>query len=341
MARTWSNEKLVFRGSSQKPPFIKPLPYYAHIDSGEGSYGFRSFWNDMRGWSCHAAANNSALDKMTDISDQAADLLVAFRERQKTIDMVQDGLTSLVKVARAIRKKDPVLLRKVVYGKSKAETKMILSRPANIWLAYHFGIVPTVMDIHHACGVLAKDAPVLDVQATGVSRESFDFSGYDYDWNRSGDAFCAVKLGGEITNVNRNKMLIGQLGFTSPLSMVWEMTPFSWFVDYFVNVGDILSNFEPRFPGIEFANQYTTRYSRGNFKCFYKQYITPAWRYVNSSNGIWERDADYYEGEHIEIERTLGWPDYMLTTSLTAQLSIQRCSYIAAVLVSILSGFKK
>ena len=341
MGRSWSNQKTVFSKSSQRPPFIKPLPYYAHIDSGHGSYDFGSFWSNMRNWGSHVTANNNALDKMTDISDQAADLLVAFKERQQSIDMITDGLTKLVDVAKAIRKKDPRLLRKVVYGKPKAEAKLILQRPANIWLAYHFGIVPTVMDIHHSMGVLSKDAPILDVSATGFGRESFGFSGSNYKWNRSGEASCFVKLGGEVTYVNRNAMLAGQLGFTQPLSAIWEMTPFSWFVDYFVNVGDMLSNFEPRFPGVTFANQYCTRYSRGTFQCFYKQYATPDFGVWNVGSGNWEDNADFYEGEHIEIERTLGWPDKMLDVSLTAGLSAQRCSYVAAVLVSILSGFKK
>lgn len=342
MGQSWSNKKTVFRKSSQRPPYVKPLPYYAHIDSGHGSYHFGSFWPDMRGWNSHVAANNNALDKMVDISDQAADLLVAFKERQKSIDMVTDGLTKLVKVAKAIRKKDPRLLRKVVYGKSKAEAKMILQRPANIWLAYHFGIVPTVMDVHHAMGVLSKDAPVLDVSATGFGSEAFsDFSNRDYSWNRSGEVSCFIKLGGKVTNVNRNAMLMGQLGFTQPLSAVWEMTPFSWFVDYFVNVGDMLSNLEPRFPGITFADQYCTRFSRGTFQCYYKQWTTPAFGVWNYEIGNWEDNASFYEGEHIEIERTLGWPAKMMDVSLTANLSAQRCSYIAAVLVSILSGFKK
>ena len=339
MSRSWNNKKTVLRKSSQRPPFSKPLPYYCHIDSGHGSYTFGSFWSDMRGFNSHVIANNNALDKMVDISDQAADLLVAFKERQKSIDMVTDGLTKLVKVARAIRKKDPKLLRKVVYGKSEAEAKMILQRPANIWLAYHFGIVPTVMDIHHAMGVLTKDAPILDVSATGFGSDSFESD--INNWVQSGETSCIVKLGGEVTNVNRNAMLAGQLGFTQPLSAIWEMTPFSWFVDYFVNVGDMLSNFEPRFPGITFDNQYATRFSRGTFQCFRRSDITPSFGVWNWGAGSWEDDASFFEGEHIEVERTLGWPDKMLDVSLVANLSTQRCSYVAAVLVSILSGFKK
>lgn len=332
--------KQVLVSSSQPRPHIKPLPYYVQFDKGQGRYTFCNFWHNARGWSSHIEANNKALDNMSEISDQAADLMVAFLERQKAIDMVTDGLMKIAQVTRAIRRKDPKLMRKVLYGKSKAEKRMIASRPANIWLAYHFGVAPTIMDIHHAMGVLVKDAPVLGVKAVGRGTESFGFSGNDYDWNRSGEATTFVKLGGEVTHVNRNAMLAGQLGFTQPLSTIWEMTPFSWFVDYFVNVGDMLSNLEPRFPGITFQNQYTTRYFRGTFQCFYKQYSTPAFGHTNPP-GRWDEYALSYEGEFIEVERSLGWPNKMLDISGVASLSSQRASYIAAVVTTILSGWKK
>lgn len=332
--------KRVLVKSSQPRPHIKPLPYFVQFDVGRGRQNFRGFWQNARGWPSHVEANNKALDNMSDISDQAADLLVAFLERQKAIDMVADGLMKITRVARAIRKKDPKLMRKVLYGKSKAEKRMILSRPANIWLAYHFGVIPTIMDIHHAMGVLVKDAPALAVQAVGKGTESFGFSGRNYDWNRSGEATTIVKLGGEVTHVNRNAMLAAQLGFTQPLSTIWEMTPFSWFVDYFVNVGDMLSNLEPRFPGITFQNQYTTRYFSGTFQCFYKQYSTPAFG-KTVPPGRWDEYAQSYEGEFVEVERTLGWPNKMLDVSGVAALSSQRASYIAAVVVTILSGWKK
>lgn len=334
------NTKQVLVRGSQPRPHTKPLPYHVQYDSGRGRYQFRSFWHGGQGWSSHIEANNRALDKMSEISDQAADLMVAFLERQSAIDMVADGLLKIAQVTRAIRKKDPKLMRKVLYGKSKAEKRMIASRPANIWLAYHFGVVPTIMDIHHAMGVLTKDAPILGVKAVGTGRESFEFSDQDFDWNRSGEATTIVKLGGEVTHVNRNAMLAGQLGFTQPLSTIWEMTPFSWFVDYFVNVGDMLSNLEPRFPGITFQNQYATRYFKGTFKCFYKQWSTPAFG-VSDPPGNWDLYASSYEGQFAEVERTLVWPNKMLDFSGVATLSGQQASYIAAVVTTILSGWKK
>lgn len=319
------NTKRVLVSASQPRPHIKPLPYYVQYTNGSGTYSFGSFHHSGQGFTSHVRANNKALDKMSEISDQAADLMVAFLERQSAIDMMTDGLTKIARIARAIRKKDPRLMRKVLYGKSKAEKRMIASRPANIWLAYHFGIVPTIMDIHHAMGVLTKDAPVLSVKSVGMGEDS-DFS-QDRSWRREVTTKTIVKLGGDVTHVNRNAMLAGQLGFTQPLSTVWEMTPFSWFVDYFVNVGDMLSNLEPRFPGITFENQYTTRFFKAKAKIRNSDY--PPHVFVG------------FNGTFTEVERQLGWPSKMLDFNGLDSLSGQRVSYIASVVVSILSGFKK
>ena len=156
--------------ASQRPPYIEPLPYAVYGDDcpalPASAFGFGSYDTMSRTSPAVIQASNKALDKMVDMTEQAADLIVAFRERQKSIDMITDGLSKLVNIAKAIRKKDPKLLRKVVYGKSSPEAKMILSRPANIWLAYHFGIVPTIMDVHHAAGVLGLEFPALEVQTT-------------------------------------------------------------------------------------------------------------------------------------------------------------------------------
>lgn len=319
------NVKNVLVRSSQTRPFIKPLPYHVQYTNGSGTYSFGSFYHSGELFQSHIEANNKALDKMVDISDQAADLLVAFLERQTAIDMVADGLSKIAKVARAIRKKDPRLIRQVLYGKSSAEKKMILSRPSNIWLGYHFGIVPTIMDIHHGMGVLTKDAPILDVKAVGRGVDSLVFQ--DRNWFHDISASTVVKLGGSVTHVNRNAMLAGQLGFTQPLSTAWEMTPFSWFVDYFVNVGDMLSNLEPRFPGITFENQYTTRYF--NAKANIRNTDYPAHVF------------DGFKGTFSETDRRLGWPNKMLDLNSIDSLSGQRASYIAAVVTTILSGWKK
>lgn len=336
--------KKVITKATQARPYKKPLPYGVFGDDCPslhsdfftwGSYDFMSIRSPSV-----VKASNKALDKLISESDQAADLLVAFMERQKSLDMVGDGLSKLVKVAKAIRRKDPKLLRKVVYGKSKAEAKMILSRPANVWLAYHFGIVPTISDIHHAAGVLLKDPPILQVQGSSLAHFDDSANSKNYDWHYNVNMESRVKLQGEVTHVNRNKMLLGQLGLYNPLSAAYEMTPFSWFVDYFVNLGDMLSNLEPRFPGITFQNQFTTVFTTLEAWSFYYERTGNPRLAVLTLAEAKSKDKRYFQGSAYCVKRSIGWPNKQLEFNGVGSLSGQRVSYIAAVLVSILSGFQ-
>ena len=47
-----------------------------------------------------------------------------------------------------------------------------------------------------------------------------------------------------IPDNKRFKVFIQALGIDKPLSGAWEAVPFSWFVDYFTNVGDFISRWE-------------------------------------------------------------------------------------------------
>lgn len=336
--------KNVVTKATQARPYLKPLPYGVIGDDNPSKHSGFWPWGTYDFMSTRSpsvvGASNKALDKMTAETGQAADLLVAFMERQKSLEMVGDGLMKLVRIARAIRRKDRKLMRKVIYGKSKAEAKMILSRPANIWLAYHFGIVPTISDIHHASGVLLKDPPILQVQSS--SRDHFDESHNrnNWSWHYDVSMVSRVKLQGEVTHVNRNKMLLGQLGLYNPLSAIYEMTPFSWFVDYFVNLGDILSNLEPRFPGVTFQNQFTTVYTTLEAWSFYYEYTGNPRDETVTIQQAKDRGQNYFQGTAYCVKRSLGWPKKQLEFNGVGSLSGQRVSYIAAVLVSLLTGFQ-
>lgn len=335
--------KNVVTSATQARPYKKPLPYAVFGDDCPSLHSGAFTWGSYDFMSSRSpsvtSASNKALDKITAESDQAADLFVAFMERQKTLEMVGDGLTKLVKIAKAIRRKDPKLLRKVVYGKSKAEAKMILSRPANIWLAYHFGIMPTISDVHHSMGVLIKDPPILQVQGSSIAHFDDSFNRNNYDWRYNVNMETRVKLQGEVTHVNRNKMLLGQLGLYNPASALYEMTPFSWFVDYFVNLGDMISNLEPRFPGITYQNRFTTVFTTLEAWAFYYQYTgNPRTETLNLADAK-RQGRSYFQGSAYCVKRSIGWPNKQLEFNGVGSLSGQRVSYIASVLVSILTGF--
>lgn len=313
--------------ATQQKPYNKSLPYLIFGGTQSFSGGNPGNWNTVKdirnfvplangyGWGeFQTQASNKALAKLYDQMEQSESLRVAWKEREKAVEMVTSGLRTIVRVARAVRRRDPRIIRAIL--KRDPSKKDVLKTPADIWLAYYFGIVPTVMDIHHAAGVFSYDPPVLKLEAKATQPGAIWGQG-NFGTRLQRDSVC---LGGEIYQFDPNVSLASRLGFGQPLSVAWEMTPFSWFVDYFVNVGDLIKNLEPRFPGIHTRNEYTTIFSR---------YAPTEYNYY----GTKVTSSGFY------MRRTKGWPSYQLEFPVLDGLKLQQCSYIAAVAVQLLDSF--
>ena len=338
--------------STQSRPYHNVLPYSAIGVSANHSGFIKNQQFDLRNmyplsddfgpekWISLAGPSNKALSKVYDRLSQAESLLVAWKERQSAIDLVASNLGKLVRTARAIKRRDSKIIRAIKKRNPKGID--VAKDPAGLWLEYHFAIVPTIMDIHHAMGILGMEFPVesfsfSSMEETTITRnigEQKYRTGYDHRFK------AIVKLGGEIYALNPNVHLATMLGFGQPLSVAWEMTPFSWFVDYFVNVSQLAKNLEPRFPGVKVRNTYTTHLVKASGHIL-RNDNGKAWDFdnnkeVNVGYPTWiSRYNSYY------MRRSLGWPNFQLEFNSPLDLKGQQCSYIAAVLVGLLSSFIK
>lgn len=323
------------RRALQPKPYLDPLPYQARggkwikedYSPGLDILNFMPLANGFNwdGRGSVVTASNKALNKLYERMEQSEALLVAWKERQSAIDLVATNVGRLVRIARAVKRRDPKIVRKVL--KRNPAAKDIVKSPSGLWLEYHFAIVPTIMDIHHACGLLGFEFPVEKlIASSGAISESNSGRG-TYDWYTSDLFDTKVKLTGEIYSLNPNVTLATQLGFGQPLSVAWEMTPFSWFVDYFVNVGDLVKNLQPRFPGIKTRNHTTTVLIKGYGKLGYR-----------NSEPLAAVKYNVYESFYMK--RSIGWPSFQLEFNSPFDLKGQQCSYIVAVLGSILTSMK-
>lgn len=322
----------------QKKPFVKPLPY--KMQYGRWTGGHSVFATDIRnnmplanGALNEYGANisriessNKALDKLYSRLEQSEALLVAWKERQSALDLVASNIGRLVRIARAVKRRDPKIVRRVM--KRNPKGKDVAKTPAGLWLEYHFAIVPTIMDIHHAAGLLGFEFPVEKLSYSSGAESSYRAGNGTYQWYRNYNYRTITKLTGEIYGLNPNIHLASMLGFGQPLSVAWEMTPFSWFIDYFVNVGQLVTNLQPRFPGVKVRNQATVILQKAHGNLGYR-------------NREPESQVPVRFFESVHMERKVGWPNYQLQFNSPFDLKGQQCSYIAAVLVNILSDFKR
>lgn len=134
------------------------------------------------------------------------------------------------------------------------------------FLEVHFGWSPLVKDIGDAVEVI--HTPVFNklgkkVIGRGSASQQkpsppSTMSNYslqsNFYWNTK------VQLIADVVVNDPNLVNLQRLGFANPPALLWETVPFSFVVDWFVNVGDVLNSYTD-FIGMSLNNSCTTVYS--------------------------------------------------------------------------------
>ena len=197
--------------------------------------------------------HNRALEKLHEKMTVSQNLFETWYERKQTYDLLLGAGEHVLDFL--------VNWRKPRYWKRHAKSVRPSTLP-EAWLAYQFGIKPLVGTIDTAVQGLGQ--PLLSATFSGSSRQKFVFPVL---WT---DVFAkcdyVYKLGCTIApNPNPNMHLLNLGGITTPFSTAWSVIPWGWAVDYFVNVSQLLNNFEVTHPGITVIDTYVTRLNKGTW----------------------------------------------------------------------------
>lgn len=171
----------------------------------------------------------------------------------------------------------PPRIRAMISGHEASNTRRDVARGfSSLYLEFHFGWAPLVNDIHDAMKVLDKPFKTFRARgsATGVipDRSAIPTHNWeDTDWRysetREGSYKQRVMVQGDVVITNPNLAMMQQLGILNPAVIAWELVPFSFVLDWFVNVGDYLGSLTD-FAGVELQNAHRTIFTRysGNYK---------------------------------------------------------------------------
>lgn len=191
------------------------------------------------------------------IKDASLNLAQAFAERKQTERMFVDFGQRVVNSYRALRKGRPHdVYSALAKGKKlprnwkngfKLDT---LNRASDNWLAWQYGVRPLVQDLAGSVSEYLRARGVKPlIRSYRVSSEQ-----EDYQVSTSG-------LGqNQISQVNTSRLehrvvawveynaddsqfltTANRLGLTNPALLLWELIPYSFVIDWFVNVGDYLT----------------------------------------------------------------------------------------------------
>lgn len=248
----------------------------AGFPNGEGAEGTKQFLQLIQ------STQSTCRERFNSKLRSSAEMGAALYEARKSVDMITNRAGQLLRFARALRRFDFVgagrEIGQVVYQKerqyyrrtNRGPKPLRLRRNARAfganYLEYAFGWAPLVGDIGNSIEIIGSpDVGHVNLRARANSADSYanQVNTY-YPWAPVIDAAShktnvIVTCKANVKVVNPNVALAAQLGLVNPVAIGWEVVPFSFIVDYFVNVQSYLENYTSTL-GLELSDVSSTTY---------------------------------------------------------------------------------
>lgn len=322
----------------QVKPIDRPLAYYvegsdqtAVLVGIQPETAGQAFGGTPNGWASYTNLQNVSYDRLKSMISDSASWAVNLAEYRQSVAMMTQRLGSLIQFSRLIRKRDfsGALVALGFYGDSPKKFKPF-RKAADNWLEFSFGWKPLIQDIYSSVDFLQD--PIKAINLKGSARGLFFLdsnpSAGGLIWSRRvHQGTMKVKQGCTVSISNPNLYLANRLGLANPAVVAWELIPFSFVVDWFVNVEAFLSQ-GTDFLGLTVTNPWCTCSYKANVRSsWYNAYSYPAYRVATYGT--------YY------TERRLALSGVTLKAHPPRIWGWQRAANAAAVLTQTLSGLKK
>lgn len=241
-----------------------PLGVSEYYDLHLSYHGANTPPVDYFGSEAIVEANNRALRSMNKkLQGVQANVALMFTERKQTATMLASSATRILQAARSLKRADfrgfarslnlsPGDTAIAARQFKRVEKTPVDKRLANHWLEYVFGWLPLLSDTHDVAELLAESVsaekePKGSVTATARLTRSSSFrdpqtgSGHmfaDYDARLS----VTARIKAQYQLESEARSILSKTGISNPLSLAWEMLPFSFVVDWFLPVGQYLDS---------------------------------------------------------------------------------------------------
>jgi hypothetical protein len=185
--------------------------------------------------------NKSVVKALNSIAGDSAQVGAAVAESRETGEMLGKAASQLLQAYRAARRNDwrSVAHHLQVDPKNLLTGKTIKDR----WLEYQYGWKPLTQDIHDlALTGLSQIRKSTTKQLRHYSGASWtDQSEYDLRGVHVRNTFSVSARTTFIATLENHFLSsLSDFGLINPLAVAWEVVPFSFMVDWFVPVGNVL-----------------------------------------------------------------------------------------------------
>lgn len=260
--------------------------------------------------------------------------LTALRERAKTIEMVQHRLLQVWKGAVALKKgRFREFLRTFGIKPLPKHVHRRWARPkefSGLWLEYWMGWAPTIGDVYTSLEFLGGEIPTTKVRA-GSAVDLFKLSSSSSSGSvrtEIAKGKVAVWIQADVELTNPSLYNLNGLGLINPAKTVWETIPFSWLVDWFTNVGQVLGQITD-WVGLKLNNLVVSSKTKGTYE-------------FSATNTPWSGQVRWRNREFTSFARMVGGslPIVKPILRLPNGLSITRGLTLTSLLIQIFSPSK-
>lgn len=191
------------------------------------------------------------------VGDRKVNYGEAIAEGRETVHMLVKSASTLLRGVLAARKGQWARLPKI-FGVQKADLRSGMSE-SDKWLAYQYGWAPLMSDVYDSYNLfkegLRRSPQLLSATRCITSWRSLRFpdtSDYKDASGRLQERFtakCFYRLRDSDVDA------FHRLGLINPLEVAWAVVPFSFVVDWFLPVGNVLEALTARV-GVSFVDGY-------------------------------------------------------------------------------------
>lgn len=215
-----------------------------------------------------------------DTHRESSNLAESTVQLKQVVRMIGNTATKLLTSYRALKRGDLRRATRALFGSRPPRFRRngYLSASKSVaenWLELQYGWKPLLSDIAVSIDSLAREFHPLPRIARGVGNTSstteVDILGPFNVSLASVNAFPAgkrvrvkqtrVEIGMRYTVSDSDRAVLAQTGFLSPVSLAWELIPFSFVVDWFYPIGPYLESLTT-FDGMSFVDGYESRFVR-------------------------------------------------------------------------------
>lgn len=247
-------------------------------------------------------ANKINQVKAAVVSDNLAtfDLLTELAEGREALSFIASALSSIRNPLATFKR-----LREELSTGAGAHKKI-----TDLWMQYRYAIMPVVYSVQDAMDLYEKSKDIYKTSRAG-GNHSISSDARPTKQNEDNFLYDQVHESYRISATGKARYSLASLRFTDQISVnpfvtAWELIPYSFVVDWFLNVGDWVQAQTSSLADLS---------SQRAFCCSVKEESTCSTFYHNRPNGSWSRTYDTWGGRSGVLEYSYENPgDHLLRT---------------------------